>query len=336
MMTFLSHWICFALFLFCSLRTSGAQFSAWSAIAVPVQGDAPMNKIVFVNDRIGWICAGLNTILKTLNGGTTWTVLQTNLAVPGTDVSGVWFADQDRGWAVGALGQQPTIWQSLDGGKTWAMQHLWPHAYADSLGALLDVRFANDTRGWAVGYNGFNAIIVETNDGGRHWNTQYSGSEITGQFSRIRCIDHLNAWVLSLSAVMQTRDGGGSWQLRHFDPALLNDIDVVGASEAWVAGAWGHVLHSRNGVAWPKVPFGGPFADQFFGYVKFISKNRGWAWGTKCDILATHDAGKTWTPEECPLGAELRAEITTGEMARTTSKLFMIANPGRVLVRLIE
>jgi photosystem II stability/assembly factor-like uncharacterized protein len=296
-----------------------------------------LNRILFASDRVGWICAGLNTILKTVDGGKTWNVVQTNLAVPGTDVAGIWFGDEDRGWAAGAVGQQPAVWQTRDGGRTWAIQQLWPRASAESLGGMLDIRFVDDAYGWAVGFNGSSAIIVGTDDGGQHWKTQFSGGEIAGQFSRVSVSDRLNLWVLSRDgAVMQTRDGGQSWQLRYFDPGLLNSIDVVDSSDVWVAGAWGHLLHSRNGVAWPQVPLSGPLADHFFGYVKFVSMDRGWAWGTKCDILMTLNGGKTWTPEACPLRSELAAEITTGEMARSSSKLFMIANPGYVLVRSIE
>ena len=135
---------------------------------------------------------------------------------------------------------------------------------------------------------------------------------------------------------MQTGDGGETWQLRYFDPGLLNAIDVVDPSDVWVAGAWGHLLHTRNGVAWSQVPLAGSLEEHFFGYVKFIGPDRGWAWGTKCDILMTRNAGKTWTTEACPLAPELRAEVTTGEMARSPSRLFMIANPGYILVRSIE
>ncbi len=336
MMTACARCLFLALFLSCRLQFAETQPSPWSVIKVHAQGDASLNRILFTNDRVGWICAGLNTILKTADGGRTWAVQKTNLAVPGTDISGIWFADENRGWAVGAIGHQPVIWQTHNGGETWGLQQSWPRAYADSLGAALDIQFVDDAHGWAVGFNGFSAFIVATDDGGRHWTTQYSGSEITGQFKRVQFRDLQNGWALSDGAVMQTRDGGESWQLRYFDPALLNAIDVVSPSEVWVAGAWGHLLHTRNGVAWSQVPIGGPLGDHFFGYVKIIGTDRGWAWGTKCDILSTRDTGKTWVPEACPLAPEVRAEITTGEMARSASRLFMIANPGYVLVRSIE
>jgi photosystem II stability/assembly factor-like uncharacterized protein len=238
------------LFLCCGLPPAGAQSTPWSAVEVRGQGDAPLDRILFVNDHVGRIIAGAKTISKTIDGGKTWTVLRTNLDEPGTEVTGIWFANDDRGWAAGTVGQHPAIWQSHDGGTTWTTQQKWPRAYADSNGAMLDVRFADDTYGWGVGYNGANALIVATHDGGRHWNTLYAGSEIAGQFSRVWSFDRLNVWVLSRDgALMQTKDGGESWQLRYFDPGLLNAIDVAGPSAVWVAGAWGHLLHTRNAVA---------------------------------------------------------------------------------------
>jgi photosystem II stability/assembly factor-like uncharacterized protein len=337
MTTLYVTWICFMLYLCCGGSTVGAEPSPWQAIQIRGYGDGPLDRIQFANDRVGWIIAGAKTVLKTVDGGRTWTVLKTNLDEPGTALAGIWFVDEDRGWAAGTIRQRPAIWQTHDGGTTWATQQTWPRPSADSNGAMLDISFADDTYGWAVGYIGANALIVGTHDGGRHWDTQYAGSEIATQFSRVSVSDRLNVWVLSRDgAVMQARDGGQFWQLRYFNPGLLNAIDALDASNVWVAGAWGHLLHSRNGVAWPQVALSGPLEDHFFGYVKFVSTDFGWAWGTKCDILITHNGGKTWTPEGCPLRSDPMAEITTGEMARSPSKLFMIANPGYILVRSIE
>src|SRR5205085_2663153 len=120
-----------------------------------------------------------------------------------SEVSGLWFVDENRGWAVGAVDQRPTIWETTNSGDSWAVQRMLPRAYSDSNGALLDVHFVDQTHGWAVGRNGFNAIILATDDGGRHWNTQYSGNEITGQFSRVQFADTLNGCSLSSEGAMQ-------------------------------------------------------------------------------------------------------------------------------------
>jgi photosystem II stability/assembly factor-like uncharacterized protein len=74
----------------------------------------------------------------------------------------------------------------------------------------------------------------------------------------------------------------------------------------------------------------------YLGFVKFTRQGLGWAWGTKCDIAMTQDFGKTWMQKPCPLEGPLRSELTTGEMAATSSRLLMIANPGHLLVRSIK
>jgi photosystem II stability/assembly factor-like uncharacterized protein len=326
-----------ALIAACTLgiTTTEAKQPQWHLTELPVPQDLQLNRILFANDRIGWVCAGLNSILKTVDGGQSWVELKTNLSVPQIDLSSLWFADESQGWAAGATDKQPTIWETNDGGVSWTVEQVWPRPSAKSIGGMLDIRFTDKEHGWAVGYNGFNAMIVATSDGGLHWRSQYMGAEITGQLSRVRFYDSLNGWALSLDAVMQTEDGGESWHLRHYDGASLNDIDVVSPTQAWVAGAWGHLMHTRDGVGWHQVPFNG-LSDTFVAHVKYINKDRGWAWGTKGEILMTRDAGKTWTQEDSPLRVGPDREITTGEMAVTNSSLFMIVNPGHLLIRSIE
>jgi len=293
--------------------------------------------MLFASDRVGWLLAGLNTILKTTDAGRTWTVLNTGLVRPGTDVSGLWFADEHRGWAAGAIDQQPTIWETGDGGESWSVEQSWPRAYGDANGAMLDIRFADATHGWAVGFNGGDAIIVASSDAGRHWKTQYTGAEITGQFQEVRCEDATNCWVLGPSGVMRTEDGGEYWRLIYFDNGLLFDIDVVGHSNVWVAGVWGHLLHAtRRGTMWHRVPFTG-MGTSFFVGVRFVSGDLGWACTTNGEILMTRDGGKTWIREASPIDHHwLGPEIVVGAMASTSSTLFAIANPGHLLARPIK
>jgi photosystem II stability/assembly factor-like uncharacterized protein len=330
-------WVSLALcFCYHSILAAGSQPSPWKVIKLQGQVDAPLNRIVFAGDHVGWICAGLNTLLKTVDGGKQWTVLPTNLAVAGTEISGIWFLDQDQGWAAGTIGQKPAIWKTVNGGKTWAVQQLWPRDSEDSLGGMLDIYFADDSYGWAVGFNGPNAMIVTTADGGEHWTLQYGGPEITGQFSRVQFTDRRNGWALSLDAVMQTDDGGVSWRLRRYEPALLNDIQALPTSGAWVAGGWGSVLHSPDGIRWSRSVMSGRLKEEFFGWVRFINDQVGWISGTKCNIAATRDGGKTWAPEACPVVPEPNVDLITGQMARAGSYLYILCSPRYILVRRID
>lgn len=297
----------------CSLRLAAQNSGRWSVIDIRSYASEPLNKVLFTNDRVGWVSAGRNTLLKTVDGGRTWSVLRTNLTEPTSEISGIWFTNENHGWAVGSTDRRPAVWSTHDGGSTWAVARTWP-IDLQPRGGLLDIYFSDETHGWAVGFNGSNAVIVNTRDAGKHWETQCSGTEITAQFSKVRFSDSHNGWALSLDAVMQTRDGGQSWQLRHFDSGLLNDLESKRFNEAWVAGGWGRVMHTVNGV-------------------KFVSPERGWVSGVKCEIFSTRNSGKTWVMEECPLPLDLRSEIDTGEMSKGPGKLYIIANPGRVLVR---
>ena len=280
------------------------------------------------------MCAGRNALLRTSDGGRNWSVLNTNLSKPNTEIARVWFRDERLGWAGGAVSHKPTIWRTTDGGGTWSLVYQWPRDYPDALGAILDIQFVDQMHGWAVGFNGLKAMIVATADGGQRWTVQYVGAEITWQFKRVLFSDCRNGWVLSPDAIMLTEDGGESWGLRYFDSGLLNDLEVVKPSEVWAAGGWGHLLHTRDGVGWEQVPLAPEANGGFCGWVKFASPNVGWASGVKGEVWETRNAGKTWN-RSASLLPMLPPDTDTGEMVLTATEAFIIANPGTLLIHSI-
>jgi photosystem II stability/assembly factor-like uncharacterized protein len=325
-------WILAVLVAYCVSPAGADEASPWQIRNVPDQH--PLLKIFFVDEQVGWIhrAENLNALLKTSDGGKTWTQLSTNLTQPRVVIAGIWFTDHDRGWAAGAIRNQPTIWQTNDGGSSWTAKFTQARAFEGSTGAMLDVRFVDNTHGWAVGFNGFKAIIMATYDAGQHWITQYSGSEITNQFNLVRFWDASHGWALGRNALMETDDGGKSWKLEYFGGlSLLNDIEVLEPTEVWIAGGWSHLIH-KLGYDLSEVPLNDSVGDSFIAWIRFASKDVGWAWGVHGEIVMTRDGGKTWTREDIPLKLDPDSDFV-GDGAISGSNLFITLSPGRVLAR---
>ena len=73
-----------------------------------------LNCVSFITPVVGWAVGNDGTILKTTNGGTSWTSQSIETSVPLYSVS---FTDSDNGTVVGDVG---TILRTTDGGTTWS------------------------------------------------------------------------------------------------------------------------------------------------------------------------------------------------------------------------
>ena len=117
---------------------------------------------------------------------------------------------------------------------------------------LLDITIAG-SRLVAVGEEG----VILRSDDGQHW-TQ-SPSPVNVMMTRVRFTDAQHGWALGYSAsILQTSDGGATWQLRHYDPQLhaMYDILFLDAQHGFAVGGFGIVLETRDGgTTWsPAVP----------------------------------------------------------------------------------
>src|SRR5262249_38400098 len=122
---------------------------------------APCSNTVVAVGEVG-------TILRTTDGGATWTPQSSGTT---RFLRGVSFADANTGWAVGDGG---TILRSSDGGVTWTPQS------SGRIENLRAVSFVDANTGTAVGGEPTRppapptGIILRTTDGGATWAPQVS------------------------------------------------------------------------------------------------------------------------------------------------------------------
>lgn len=92
----------------------------WQAPPGPLPADVvrlfDFRDLAVVGDNIWAAGAPGSRVLHSADGGRTWRMLRTDLNVPLRSLA---FVDEQRGWAVGALG---TILSTRDGGQTWRRQ----------------------------------------------------------------------------------------------------------------------------------------------------------------------------------------------------------------------
>jgi len=123
-----------------------------------------LNGIWFTNSMNGWVVGYLGTIIRTVNGGTTWLPQTSNTT---ESLSKIMFIDATTGITVGFNG---TIMKTTDGGSNWnqltsgTMQNLHAVYYAD----------INNV--WACGDSG---IILHSSDAGQNWNVENSGTGVS-------------------------------------------------------------------------------------------------------------------------------------------------------------
>lgn len=109
----------------------------------------------FVSKFEGWAIDGQNNIIRTRDGGVTWTV---QLGAGKDKWFSIFFANNKEGW-IGGSG----LLHTTDGGVTWNRQVLpLDPEYSDPIAMI---RFTDTLNGWAMEhYN-----LYRTTDGGKHW-----------------------------------------------------------------------------------------------------------------------------------------------------------------------
>ncbi len=231
-----------------------------------------------------WIAGG-TALLRTVNGGETWTTT-TGTRTP----SRFTFLNADTGWGVGAENEGGYIClRTVNGGVSWTTNN-------GGWFALASIDFTDAHNGWVVGEAG---IIHHSTDGGQSWQSQSSGVTNGVGLTDVSFVDSLHGWATGhYGILLHTIDGGATWgpMVPSFT-GTLNDVCFVDSSNGWAVGtnnsgtAQCAILHTANGgTSWERQTGGGTMTGKG---VAFINPDTGWVVGDH-GVYKTINGGGDW------------------------------------------
>ncbi len=238
--------------------------------------------IQFVNKDTGWAVGDLGALIKSADGGTSWTVSETNTTTPLLKVRSY------NGQVVIASGFGGLILRSSDGGETFTQ------VTSGVTGDLWGLQMINDTLGWACG----NAnSLVKTTDGGQTWQTVTT----PGYTSDYWWIDFMNegyGFIAANGIVLRTTDGGTNWQIiQAGDSYPLFSIDVIDSLHIAAAGYGGtgytakNIYCSDGGNTWVN---GGQTTTEPINCIKYINQDTGYIVMSEVSARKTTNRGQSW------------------------------------------
>lgn len=146
------------------------------------QSGSWLNSVYFTSATNGIAVGSNGKILKTTNGGATWSVVTIAASLATRDFKRVIFTNSTTGFIVGGI-EDPrvqTILKTTDGGTSWIVS-----MEASGQPILNGIAFRNSTTAYAVGNNG--AIKLST-DGGNNWSNLVLPDSINDTVRHLKCV----------------------------------------------------------------------------------------------------------------------------------------------------
>ena len=159
-----------------------------------------LSDVKFPTPNTGYIVGGMGTILKTTNGGSSWSNLNPSYQVTPMTLWSVFFLDANTGYIGGRYG---TLLKTTNGGTSWTT--LNPGVTDD----ITSVFFTDANTGYAtVGPSG---SILKTTNGGVNWVTQLTVPSADGGFASVWFTDANHGHAVGDCGLYNTANGGSTW-----------------------------------------------------------------------------------------------------------------------------
>lgn len=188
---------------------------------------------------------GQSIILRTTNGGTTWTA-QAHETAGYTYLDGIFCTDSNTCYAAGHSGK---LLKTTDGGTTWVAQT------SNTTNSLFRAYCTDSNTCYMSGSGG---TILKTTDGGSNWVVLDSGNP-TALFRDIQFTDSQTGYAVGYigtnGLIVKTTDGGATWATSWTVPASLSYLYGISCPSANVCyiGGFNQVKTVNAGSSWTPI-----------------------------------------------------------------------------------
>lgn len=271
-------------------------------------GAVSLASVNFISATTGLAVGTGGTIIKTTNGGTTWSARSSLTA---NALTSVVFATPTNAYAVGQFG---IILMSTNAGDNWTSQTTGTN--------LTSVCFSSANTGYAVGATG---TILKTTNGGTNWTALTSGT--TANLTCVFFATDLEGYVTGAAGrIQKTTNGGTNWTLLTSGvTGTINSVNFVSTTLGWACGAAGTMLNTTNGgTNWVSQALGTNTAN--ITCVNFQNVSTGWATGQTGRINFTANSGNNWSTQT----SGTNSNLTSIYMVNTTTG-WIVGDNGTIL-----
>lgn len=289
----------------------------------------------FINENTGYVCGSGGKILKTINGGQSWTLL--NTGVTGI-ISSIRFTNLNTGFA---CDQDGNILKTEDGGTTWQILNF---PYNNQLKTIF---FLDENTGFVGGRQlsmSSKAKIFKTNDAGLSWsepndslnhtnlglkyyhiNSLFFTNSSNGYFVS-SCIDLGGDPLCSGYYIGKTNDGGNNWFLKYTNISQFYNIYFTNPQVGFAVGK-----NNFGGIISKTIDEGENWNEQLIDYctlrtVYFSDNNIGFIAG---------DSGKIWQTIDGAINWNKLSTISTNNLYAihfpNTSTGYVVGNNGTII-----
>ncbi|MEP0545295.1 MAG: YCF48-related protein [Rhodothermales bacterium] len=238
------------------------------------------------------ITVGDNGVVLTKTGDAPWRQVAPFTSL---DLVAVQAVDSER---VATVDEDGLVYQSADGGASWNAAAAAP-ANLDAS----DVHFTSELDGWVIGSGAIGRALFHTTDGGATW-TPVPG--FGGAYVAVD-IEGTHGWAANTSGrYYYSHDGGATWtqgELPTSTSQQIRDMDFADENVGYAVGWYGYAARSEDGgVSWDILPIPAD-TDVQLTDVYLLGPDELWVSTNDDTVYYSATGGQTWAVLEIGQGA---------------------------------
>lgn len=198
----------------------------WNWLNPKPQGNE-LRAICFIDQNIGYAAGTVGTIIKTTDGGASWSIQNLTRMSIYTYFVGVYFPSPNTGFLIGHYGE---IYRTQDGGNNW------DSVYYEENESLSGAYFFDELNGWVTGSGG---LLLRTIDGGNSWERMFTSPGYS--WSAVCFTSQMKGFLVgNYGTIMQTIDGGLNWT------KVISGVNTYLSSICFADSIVGYIIASQH------------------------------------------------------------------------------------------